>query len=77
MTVSVTDLQRPLAIATQTKVASPSPGIELHFLRARDLGSWRAHADERLQRSGAYASVELVRLTLHSLTSDQETQAGS
>jgi hypothetical protein len=76
MTVSVTDLQRPLAIATQTKVASPSPGIELHFLRARDLGSWRAHA-ERLQRSGAYASVELVRLTLHSLTSDQETQAGS
>ena len=70
---AVGDLREPLAIATQTKVSSPDPGFELHFLRGLDLDVWRSYAAE-LERSGAYAKVELVRLSLHGLPYDEGTQ---
>lgn len=74
ISVAVGDLGAPLAIATQTKVSSPDPGFELHFLRGSDLDVWRSYAT-KLERSGAYATVELVRLSLHSLSPDEGTRA--
>jgi hypothetical protein len=63
------DSGRPLAIATQMKVNSPSPGFQLHFLRPTSLAGWRAQAN-KLDRSGAYASVKLVELTFHEIDAD-------
>ncbi len=74
ISVAVGDLREPLAIATQTKVSSPDPGFELHFLRGLDLDVWRSYA-AKLERSGAYAKVELVRLSLHGLPHDERTQS--
>jgi hypothetical protein len=55
---------RSLAIVSRTRVQSPGPGLELHFLRETRREPWEAQV-EKLRRSGAYSWVRLVSLAFH------------
>ena len=67
--------RRPLAIVSQTKVQSPDPGFELHFLRDASRDEWQAHV-EKLERSGAYAWVRLVSLDFHDPGTGEQVTLG-
>jgi hypothetical protein len=54
--------REPLVILSRTKVQSPHPGWELHFLYDASREDWDAHV-AKLERSGAYALVTLARLS--------------
>jgi hypothetical protein len=65
-----------LAILSQTKVQSPDPGFELHFLRSANRDEWLTHV-EKLERSGAYAWVRLVRVDFHDPDTGERVTLGT
>lgn len=64
MSVSITDpAGGPYAVLTKTKVSRADEGYELHFLRRASEKDWLG-LTRRLEASGAYSTVKLVRLSL-------------
>jgi hypothetical protein len=61
MIISITDpAGGPLAVLTKTKVSATDADYDLHFLRRASEDEWVSLRD-RLDRSGAYSIVKLVR----------------